>query len=164
MPGLGAMLAALGGYNDEAKLTECVGQRIVSLVLVDELNGGDGALVLTLDSGRVFEISDKARSCCESRYLNCDDDLSSLVGQVFTDMNVEHVADIEDGYGCHETAFLRIHSQFDSVTIETHNEHNGYYGGIIVAVTEAASVDPVVLPVPLAAADEDDDVLMWRKV
>jgi hypothetical protein len=38
--------------------------------------------------------------------------------------------------GGNEVQFLRIHAEDETVVFETHNEHNGYYGGFWIQVKE----------------------------
>jgi len=91
---------------------------------------GEEALIFTFTDGVKMALWDDARSCCESRYLHTDDDLSSVVGAelVLLDVRDGGVKDDEDG--SHEWAFLHIITDKATVVVETHNEHNGYYGGI----------------------------------
>lgn len=135
--GMGVMLNMLGpmldGRTDEEPtdaLADVKGLTIASVILDDDKNGGDGALVFTFTDGRALEVFDKGRSCCESRYLKCDDDLDFYGGSEFQDIAIECGGTEEGEYGdCHETQFLLVHTSKGIFTVNTHNEHNGYYGG-----------------------------------
>ncbi len=87
-------------------------------------------------NGNILEVADDGQSCCEHRYLTCDDDLDGLPGQTIVSIEVSGVglAD-DDGSGMdHEQAFVRIQFSRFAVTLCTHNEHNGYYGGFSLHV------------------------------
>ena len=103
----------------------------------------DSYLVFVLENGTRVEISDKAQFCCEKRYPSTDDDLSYFVGAMLLRVDVKgaeygvgggagHGVDHYDGdddTGEHEIAFLDIVTSKGTLTLSTHNEHNGYYGG-----------------------------------
>lgn len=117
------------------------------------------ALVIVLESGwRVVLVDRAGQSCCESRYMHTDDDLDSLVGETLVsirhgggDSRTSHYCGIEDGElgnevatldepeGCYcdgveEVEFALIQTNRDSVTVGTYNSHNGYYGGLDLAL------------------------------
>lgn len=118
------------------------------------------ALVIVLESGwRVVLVDRAGQSCCESRYMSTDDDLDSLVGETLVgirhggaDSKTGHYCGIEDGEigdgednddnepeGCYcdgvvEVEFALIQTNRDSATIGTYNSHNGYYGGLDLAL------------------------------
>ena len=83
-------------------------------------------------------IWDNGQSCCESRYITCDDNLEDLVNQKLIKIEVKDFKEKEDSEwgGVHEQAFVEIATNKDSVTFCTHNEHNGYYGGFALTITE----------------------------
>lgn len=125
--GMGAMLDMLsGGSKHSSSEFEGKGIRAASF-------DGD-RLRLSFDDGTAIDISDKAQSCCESRYITTDDDVSSLVGGVLRGIFVKEGPDIEERYGSHETAFVEVATYTGSITLCTHNEHNGYYGGFGLAI------------------------------
>lgn len=125
--------------------------------------GGNGekreGLVIVLESGwRVVLVDRCGQSCCEHRYMHTDDDLESLVGETLVgirhggaDSKTSHYCGIEDGEigdgddddnepdycycdGVEEVEFVLIQTNRDSVTIGTYNSHNGYYGGLDLAL------------------------------
>ena len=99
----------------------------------------DDAVVLRFDDGSAISISDDGQSCCENRYMTCDDDLNKLVGDKFLGVEVRggESGDDDDGYTVHETEFVEVKTTGPGVTLVTHNEHNGYYGGFLIRVRVA---------------------------
>ena len=97
----------------------------------------DDALTIRFADGTGLVLRDDGQDCCETRYMDSDDDLSEIVGGVLYGVEVRDVSqDIEardDFY--HEIQFLVVKTSKGDLTVCTHNEHNGYYGGFsIVAV------------------------------
>jgi|SRR6185369_2768351 len=131
--GVGAIIAMLGGNEESAKaFQECIGKKITALVLDPEGNGGDGALRFTFEDGTKMLLLDEARSCCESRYMHTDDDLPHYIGGKLKSAEVaEGPTTQEHGDPC-ETAFLKVFTTKGAFTVVTHNNHNGYYGGISI--------------------------------
>jgi hypothetical protein len=92
-------------------------------------------------AGRLV-ISDEAQSCCEKRYLTCDDDLGDLIGQRLVHIMAKPGPAWEDGNKgdiweenfAHETCFVEVMTNRGSITLCTHNEHNGYYGGFRLGI------------------------------
>jgi hypothetical protein len=126
--GIGAMIGMLGGNRDTAQaMKDAIGRTIAKAELFPD---GDGALVLTFTDGAKLKLYDNGRSCCESRYMTCDDDLSSFVGDVLTGAEVADAPTITSEWGDpHEQAFLKVRTDRGVITATTHNEHNGFYGG-----------------------------------
>lgn len=122
--GLGVLIQALGGNAESvATMLKAVGQTIASVALTDN------ALHFVFDNGFKMKFSDEGQSCCESRYMRTDDDLTQFVGAKLVAAEVRQAPDIEDEYGTHEVAFLVVNTDRGNITTSTHNEHNGYYGG-----------------------------------
>ena len=130
--GVGVLIQLLGREPDpkEDALAEVKGKKIRSILLDDDANDGDGALVFTFDTGAVLTVFDRGRSCCESRYMKCDDDLEKFFGSTLDEITIE-CGDTMEGESdyCHEVEFLLVHTSRGIFTVNTHNEHNGYYGG-----------------------------------
>jgi hypothetical protein len=97
-------------------------------------------LVLVLDGPEKIAIFDGGQSCCESRYMSTDDELSSLIGHTLTRIEAKSGPDMNGGE-VHETCFLEIGTDQNFVTIVNHNEHNGYYGGFSLAIMELGERD-----------------------
>ena len=124
-----------------AKFTEIAGLTIKHVRM-----GGDSreSLAIEFNEGATLIIADEGQSCCESRYLTCDDDLTGHEGgsvvSIDTDAPdpkpvLDYAAQKEsDSYGCHETQFVKVQTTKGSFTLCTHNEHNGYYGGFGLVV------------------------------
>jgi hypothetical protein len=126
--GLGVMIGMLGDKNETVKAMQSAIGRTIASVVVDA--NRDGALCLTFTDGSTLRLYDDGRSCCESRYLTCDDDLASFVGDTLVSAEVHEAPTITSEYGdVHEQAFLRVKTNRGVIVATTHNEHNGYYGG-----------------------------------
>lgn len=75
-------------------------------------------------------IWDDGQSCCEHRYMTCDDDLTQFEGAILLGAEQKEVEFVrDDSYGDHEIKFLEVFTNLGSFTLASHNEHNGYYGG-----------------------------------
>ena len=107
-----------------------IGRLIVAAHQVDD------ELILTLaDPACNLVISDKGQSCCEVRWMSTDDNLSSLIGHRLTRIDCKD-GPSELGYECHETMFVEVGTDSGFITLVTHNEHNGYYGGFYLQIDE----------------------------
>ncbi len=94
----------------------------------------DGELTIRFSDGMALCLADDMRLCCECRYMHTDDDLSEAVGGVLHGIEVRDApsgAD-DDSDHVHEVQFLVVMTSNGTFTVCTHNEHNGYYGGISV--------------------------------
>lgn len=123
--GIGVMIHALfGGTEDTVKaIQEAIGKTIQQVTLEEK------CFLLWFSDGMSLGISDDGQSCCESRYMRTDDDLSVIVGATFQGAEIRKAPNEPDEYGEHEVQFLLITTSAGVVTIANHNEHNGYYGG-----------------------------------
>lgn len=129
MLGIGAMLHVLGGGSDHSA-EEYYGQTITAA----DIN--DNRLQLSLSGGKTIEIWDNGQSCCEDRYMATDDDVSSLVGATLTRIEAKDGPNLPYEYGDHEQVFVEVGTDKGFITIVNHNEHNGYYGGFGLTITE----------------------------
>jgi hypothetical protein len=129
--GLGVMLSQLGGESMRP-LAKFLGQRIDSASVDDKhlkLRFGD----------RLVTLWDNGQSCCESRYMTTDDDVSQMIGEMLRDAEIaDGPSEGDQDSEVHEQQFLRIATDKQTYTFVTHNEHNGYYGGFSVVATEGA--------------------------
>lgn len=135
--GMGVMIGMLGGNESSAlALRASVGKEIATLALDEEAN----ALRFTFTDGASLTITDQGQSCCESRYMRTDDDLSYHIGATFVGAAVKDAPPIEAEYETHEVQFLDITTSRGTFQMANHNEHNGYYGGFWMqaSATEAA--------------------------
>ena len=95
-------------------------------------------LTLALSGGKTIEIWDNGQSCCESRYMRTDDDVQSLVGHTLARIDAKDAPNESDEYGEHEVVFVEVGTDNGFITIANHNEHNGYYGGFGLTITEVS--------------------------
>jgi hypothetical protein len=136
MLGVGAMLHQLSGGTKHG-WSEYVGKKIVAATFDKD---DDDDLRLTFEGGPSIRLSDDGQSCCENRYLHSDDNVSTLIGQTFLAIDVRDAPDIvndSDNCDVHEVQFVDIKTKNGVVfTLSAHNEHNGYYGGIALDISE----------------------------
>lgn len=132
--GIGAAICLLGGDEESvAAYQESISKTIRAVTMKPDM-GQDGAVLFEFADGTAVYASDGARSCCESRYLNCDDDLTAFSGAKLEKMEILDGGSTEDGGEPHEIQFLRVTTDKGSFTVSSHNEHNGYYGGICLTL------------------------------
>lgn len=88
-------------------------------------------ILLLASEDEVFEIWDKARLCCQARYMRTDDDLSYFIDSTFLGIEIKDAPPLQedDRYVSHEVQFLEIKTNIGSITFSSHRENNGYYGG-----------------------------------
>ena len=130
--GLGVLIGLLGGNeNSVAAFNAGVGKVITSLMLEDD------RLRFMFDDGYKMVLFDDGQSCYESRYMTTDDKLSDFVGAELLSAKVKDGPTISDRGEPHETAFLHVTTSIGTFVCETHNEHNGYYGGFLI-IAQAA--------------------------
>jgi len=127
--GIGAMLHYLSG-GSENSAEKYYGKKIKDAKI------DDNRLRLTFEDGVSIDVWDDGQSCCESRYMSTDDDLRALIGDTLTRIEAKQGPEIEHDYEVHEQAFVEIGTDKGFVTIVNHNEHNGYYGGFGLTITE----------------------------
>lgn len=131
-PGMGVMIQMLGGDRGAEVFQKAINKKIATVALSgDELH-------FVMEDGFKFAIADEVRSCCENRYMTCDDNLAQFSGATLLDVEVAPSGKNTTGkYGSeHEIEFLRVKTSRGVITAETHNEHNGYYGGFWVKFKE----------------------------
>lgn len=137
MLGITAMLHRMYSWDDKSGVEALMahkGAKIASAEISDSA-GQDGGLLLAFDDGCTLALYDDGRSCCESRYMTTDEDLSGIAGRVLVDVELNDAPDVEDEYGeTHEIQFLRVITDGATYVFASHNEHNGYYGGIDINV------------------------------
>jgi hypothetical protein len=122
-------------YLNKELLSLIVGKPILSVKIIKEDKGeyqeDVDTIVIELEDGFILKLSDEGQSCCEERYITCDDNLSDLIGSKFTGIRELSTTDEigEEDYGSHEIIFIEIRAEDTVCTVCTHNVHNGYYGG-----------------------------------
>ena len=127
--------------NNKEIVEEFYGQKIKDITLKDDVLS---IVFPTL----TLKIVDAGQCCCEKRYLHTDDTLDLLKGDTFTkieelptEYNIEWETNCEYRGGTayhreHEIMFLRISTNQQTATIETHNKHNGYYSGFMLSASQ----------------------------
>lgn len=131
-PGIGVMLRTLAGNSETAQAwKESVGKTIVGLSVKDD------TCRIELPTHTLL-LEDEGQSCCEHRYMVCDDKLDAFIGAKLLDATIENAPKKEGDDDVHEVQFLHVKTTKGSFTISNHNVHNGYYGGFgIVARIES---------------------------
>lgn len=122
----------LCGVNSFLPAEPYYGQTITAA----EFNPETARLLLAFEDGRRIEIWDNGQSCCESRYAMTDDDVSTLVGNKLTLVQVKEGPDLDDNGEYHEQTFVEVATDKGFITLVSHNEHNGYYGGFNITITD----------------------------
>lgn len=111
------------------KLSEAVGKTITGITCTDN------TLCIAFTDNSFITLSDHGQSCCEARYMVCDDDPAPYVGATFLGAVVKVGGSMdEDNYDVHDYQFLEVQTSIGPFTVANHNEHNGYYGGFDVCV------------------------------
>lgn len=128
-PGLGVMIHYLSGGSPESAST-FYGKKISSVEMTGE------EFKITFSDGEGIKILDNGQSCCESRYMTCDDNIQSLVGHTLVRIEAKDGPSIDDGNEAHETCFVEIATDTGFITLTNHNEHNGYYGGFGLSIVK----------------------------
>lgn len=128
--GMGAMLYHLGGGSEHSS-EEYKGKKIVKILQQqDELN-------IDFEDGKKISIWDSGQSCCEHRYMTTDDNLQDLEGKTLVHIMAKEGPTVDSDWGDpHEQVFVEIMTNDGCVTVCNHNEHNGYYGGFGLTITE----------------------------
>ena len=134
--GMGVMINMLRGNREEAEfLQRQVGRKIYNVRMVED------TIVILMEDGTEFSIWDQGQSCCEHRYMVCDDDLTYFVNTPLLNIQIRDAAytveENEEEYHSedHEIQFLEIVTGKGVISIANHNEHNGYYGGFSIGIT-----------------------------
>lgn len=132
--GMGAMLHILGGGSANSA-DKYYGRTVIAAIHDDDAN----KVFLTFDDGVRIAIWDDGQSCCESRYITCDDDPARIVGGKLVSIETKDAPEVVGEWGeVHEQVFVDVTTTEGTITFTTHNEHNGYYGGFGLTITEQA--------------------------
>ena len=130
MHGVGFMLSQLYGNSDSVDAFKAAIGKTIKAARAD-----DDSLYLTFTDDSGIRFYDDGQLCCESRYMRTDDDVASFAGSVLTGAEIKDGPDEEGEYGdAHEVQFLEVQTSTGVITMSSHNEHNGYYGGISLRV------------------------------
>lgn len=138
--GLGVMINRIFGDSGETSraVATCSGKEIESVTL-----GKDDVLRFKLKGVGTLALRDNGQSCCESRYMRTDDDLTYYAGAVLLEIEVADGPSVDD-VESHDTQFLKVTTSKGVFTMCSHVEHNGYYGGFSIS----ASLTPLAPPPP----------------
>lgn len=123
-------------YVEDEKREKYYGKRIKNAKLIEREGGGEDSLQLEFEDGTGIDVWDNGQSCCESRYITCDDIPEDLIGGRLVKIEARDGGSEENEYGEHETMFVEVATDRAFITLTTHNEHNGYYGGFMLEITE----------------------------
>ena len=130
--GLGVLIGMLSGNEKTLNvLKSSLGKTISKVELADD------KLRFTFTDNSKIILFDDGQSCCENRYMTTDDDLQFFKDCTFDKIEIRDAPNLPDEYGDHEVQFLLITTSKGIFTMETHNEHNGFYGGFEVVARNA---------------------------
>jgi hypothetical protein len=102
---------------------------------IDEVRLNSDRLEFSFTDGSRMAVEDDGQSCCEVRYMTCDDDLSYYSGAEYLGYELRDVSDVEDPNGdSHDIQFLAILTNRGEFVLASHNEHNGCYSGFSIQV------------------------------
>lgn len=101
--------------------------------VIDSVDLVSDKLQFKFNDGTTLAIFDGGQSCCENRYMSTDDDLQWYTGALFVGWDLGEFKDEGKGYEQHEIQFLNIRTSKKVIVCQTHNEHNGYYGGFWIS-------------------------------
>lgn len=130
--GIGSILYVLGGGSEHSP-DEYYGRQIV------DANIDEKRLRLKFSDGTVIKLWDNGQSCCEDRYITCDDDVADLIGGNLIKIAVKDYGEEEEEANIHEWVFIEVATDKAFISMTTHNEHNGYYGGFGLTIIEENS-------------------------
>lgn len=136
--GVGVMIGMLSGNAESvaesvAAYEKAQGKQIDRVEITGlDMEDFTNALVLYFVDGTALQFADGGQSCCESRYMVCDDDLSAFAGATFTGAELMDGPEPAGRDDVHEVQFLHVATSRGKFTVSNHNEHNGYYGGFCI--------------------------------
>lgn len=124
MLGIGVMIQSLGGNEETVNAVKSSLGKVIEKVSLT-----NNKLIFKFTDDTELKIFDNGQSCCESRYMRTDDDLTDYNGSTLLDFELKRAPNIVDEYGDHEVQFLDVRTSKGVFQMANHNEHNGYYGG-----------------------------------
>ena len=125
MLGLGVMIQTLGGNEETVNAVKSALGKTIEKVWMEE-----NQLLFRFSDGTNMKMFDDGQSCCESRYMKTDDDLTEYSGAKLLDFELKGVPNLADSIeDVHEVQFLDVKTDKGIFQVANHNEHNGYYGG-----------------------------------
>lgn len=124
------MLNYLGGNNETVDAINASLNKKINKVWLDQ---EADKLCFEFDDNSKLFLWDDGQSCCESRYMRTDDDLTEYTGATLLGFELKDAPSIEGEYGDeHEVQFLDVKTDKGIFQMASHNEHNGYYGGFYI--------------------------------
>ena len=132
------MIGLLSGSERSVEIfSENIGKIIVALAIVEREDSPFNELLFTFENGSKMKLFDDGQSCCESRYMNTDDNLADFIGASLQGAEVRAAeAEIGDYGDAKESEFLIVSTSIGQFTVVNYNEHNGYYGGFLIRAAE----------------------------
>jgi hypothetical protein len=126
--GMGKMFRMMAGNSASVEAVKASLDQEIRSVSIN-----DNSLLIGL-ADHVLQLTDQAQSCCERRYMVCDDKLDNFIGGTLLDLSVEDAPSTGNRDECavHDVQFLHVKTSNGSFTVSNHNEHNGYYGGFSI--------------------------------
>lgn len=132
--GLGVLIKGLISNDETRSAVQGSLDKTISGVFITDDN-----LYINFTDNTALRIWDGGQSCCEHRYMVCDDDLTEYVGATLTNVISKPASFVDEDYDVHETMFIDFETTNGVFTIVNHNSHNGYYGGFYI---EGEITDP----------------------
>jgi hypothetical protein len=123
-PGMGVLLSS----GSDVKLDDIKGKTIRFAKLVEN------KVFLQFTDGTRIKLYDDGQSCCENRYISTDDEMNNIEDGLLLDIEKKEGPIVEKDCEVHEQIFVEIKTDKGFVTLCTHNEHNGYYGGFALVL------------------------------
>lgn len=127
MAGLGVLIKGLIGDDETRSAVQNSLDKTISGVFITDDN-----LYINFTDDTALRMWDGGQSCCEHRYMVCDDDLTDYVGAKLINVISKPASFVDEDYDVHETMFIDFETTNGVFTIVNHNSHNGYYGGFYV--------------------------------
>lgn len=105
---------------------------------IEQIIMNDDRLKILFKDETGIIVYDAGQSCCEHRYMHCEDsgDFDYHEGALLRHIEVVKGSDVYDGFGYHETEFCNILTSKGVIQLVCHNEHNGYYGGFDLVIRD----------------------------
>jgi hypothetical protein len=128
------MINQLGPDESHDVFMKIKDHKITEISLVTEKY--DDELRMTFDNGIKVKLYDDGQSCCESRYMKTDDDLPYFIGATLVDIEELPSTATDEDYDVHEIMFVHVKTDKGNIVLNTHNKHNGYYGGFYMRLKE----------------------------
>jgi hypothetical protein len=127
MTGLGVLIKGMIGDDETRIAVQNSLDKTISGVFITDDN-----LYINFTDNTALRIWDGGQSCCEHRYMVCDDNLTEYVGAKLINVISKPASFVDEDYDVHETMFIDFETTNGVFTIVNHNSHNGWYGGFYI--------------------------------